>query len=207
MSAMNNFTLAPEAESSTAGLSRHERSDNNKDEWLTPPEILKPLGAFDLDPCAPVVRPWSMAAHHYTWKDNGLVKPWHGRVWCNPPYGAEAPRWLGRLAEHGDGIALIFARTETDAWFSHIWPCAHAVLFIRGRITFCHVTGKRGPSAAGAPSALIAYGANNVEVLRNSGIDGKLIELRAAEDASGACSAICAHGAPQGAQKTNGGPR
>lgn len=58
-----------------------------KDEWLTPPEIIKALGQFDLDPCAPVVRPWDTAERHYSIKDNGLMLPWSGRVWCNPPYG------------------------------------------------------------------------------------------------------------------------
>ena len=35
---------------------------DTKDEWLTPPNILRALGAFDLDPCAPEKRPWEMAA-------------------------------------------------------------------------------------------------------------------------------------------------
>ncbi len=26
---------------------------DNKEEWLTPPEIIQALGTFDLDPCAP----------------------------------------------------------------------------------------------------------------------------------------------------------
>lgn len=47
------------------GLSAHQNNGGH-DEWLTPPEILRALGAFDLDPCAPVVRPWETAAKHYT---------------------------------------------------------------------------------------------------------------------------------------------
>lgn len=85
-----------------------------KDEWLTPPEIVHALGDFDLDPCAPVRRPWSTATHHYTVLDNGLTKPWFSRVWMNPPYGRETGIWLNKLAVHGDGIALVFARTETS---------------------------------------------------------------------------------------------
>lgn len=64
----------------------HERdARDGKDEWLTPPEIIRALGEFDLDPCAPIVRPWDMAKAHYTELDNGLIRPWHGRVWLNPP--------------------------------------------------------------------------------------------------------------------------
>lgn len=54
-------------------------TDNN-DEWLTPPEILRALGPFDLDPAAPIVRPWDMAARHYTKIDDGMSQPWEGRV-------------------------------------------------------------------------------------------------------------------------------
>lgn len=48
----------------------------NADEWLTPQNILNALGPFDLDPCAPINRPWDMAARHYTVADDGLSKPW-----------------------------------------------------------------------------------------------------------------------------------
>lgn len=65
-----------------------------KDEWLTPPSILKALGDFDLDPCSPINRPWDTAKKHYTIEDNGLNKKWEGRVWCNPPYGDEAEDWI-----------------------------------------------------------------------------------------------------------------
>ena len=46
-------------------LSAHQKNGGH-DEWLTPPNILLALGAFDLDPCAPIVRPWDTAALHYT---------------------------------------------------------------------------------------------------------------------------------------------
>lgn len=35
-------------------------------EWLTPRNIVDALGPFDLDPCAPIVRPWPTAVQHYT---------------------------------------------------------------------------------------------------------------------------------------------
>jgi hypothetical protein len=152
-----------------------------RDEWLTPPEILKALGEFDLDPCAPIVRPWPMAREHYTRLDNGLLKPWKGRVWLNPPYGAETGKWLGRLAEHGNGIALVFARTETEMFFNHVWPKASAIFFFEGRINFYSVDGKRSPANAGAPSCLIAYGDASWELreawLQNR-LRGKFIQLQ-----------------------------
>lgn len=148
-----------------------------KDEWLTPPELLAKLGNFDLDPCAPIVRPWDTAKKHYTRHDNGLMQPWHGRVWLNPPYGSQTGKWLHRLADHGDGIALIFARTETKAFFDGVWDVANAVLFLRGRIHFCDINGAPARSA-GAPSCLVAFGGCNVRALLDCGLPGKLIVLR-----------------------------
>ncbi|MBK1674710.1 adenine methyltransferase [Ectothiorhodospira shaposhnikovii] len=152
-----------------------------KDEWLTPPDILDALGSFDLDPCSPINRPWPTAAAHYTILDDGLKQPWHGRVWCNPPYGLEAAKWLDRLADHGDGIALIFARTETTMFFEHVWAKASALLFIRGRLHFRHVNGQRAKANGGAPSVLVAYGERNAAALRNCGIDGHLVMLDATQ--------------------------
>lgn len=153
-----------------------------KDEWLTPPSIIQALGEFDLDPCAPHAsrRPWDTAKHHYSAEDDGLSKPWHGRVWCNPPYGLEAARWLERLAAHGDGIALIFARTETAMFFDHVWNKADALLFFRGRLHFHHVDGSRAPANAGAPSVLVAYGQRNKRALQSSGLPGFVLNLEAA---------------------------
>lgn len=159
------------------GVSAHERAPDAKEEWLTPPEIIRSCGTFDLDPCAPVVRPWEMAASHYTWRDNGLRKPWRGRVWLNPPYGNETSKWMWRLAEHGNGVALIFARTETETWFRHIWGKASAVLFLQGRLSFFNVDGTRGRNNAGGPSALIAYGDSNATSLRACGLSGYLVRL------------------------------
>lgn len=161
------------------GMGGHHSAAMLKDEWLTPPEILRALGDFDLDPCAPHAsrRPWEMATRHYSLEDNGLAQPWAGRVWLNPPYGRETARWLDRLADHGDGVALIFARTETDMFFRHIWGRADAVLFLRGRLHFHHVDGRRAGANAGAPSCLVAYGRHNADRLANCGLDGHLVEV------------------------------
>ncbi len=160
------------------GIGSHQLPKMLKDEWLTPPNIIDALGPFDLDPCSPVVRPWPTAKKHYTVSDDGLSQKWEGRVWCNPPYGLVAAKWLDKLASHGNGIALIFARTETKMFFDHVWNRANAVLFIEGRLFFYHSTGKIATGNGGAPSVLIAYGKENVDSLRSSGINGKLIYLK-----------------------------
>jgi hypothetical protein len=157
------------------GIGSHQSAKMGKDEWLTPPEIIQSLGDFSLDPCAPVLRPWDTAKTHYTIDDDGLTKDWFGRVWCNPPYGLEAVKWLERMALHDNGIALIFARTETNMFFDQVWEKATALLFLKGRLYFHHVDGTRAKANAGAPSVLIAYGVNNAQILRDSGIKGKFL--------------------------------
>ncbi len=136
----------------------------NNDEWLTPLEIIENLGEFDLDPCSPIDRPWDTAKKHYTIEDDGFKQPWEGRVWCNPPYGKETFKWIDKLATHGNGTALIFARTETIGFHEHIWQRADAIFFFRGRIKFHYVDGTQG-GPANAPSCLVAYGQDNVDML------------------------------------------
>lgn len=150
--------------------------DEQKDEWLTPPHIMAALGEFDLDPCAPINRPWATAATHFTIVDDGLNQAWEGRVFCNPPYGRETQKWLNKCAEHNNCIALVFARTETRMFFDSIWSKATAIFFIKGRLSFHSVDGKKG-GTAGAPSVLVAYGKENAEYLKNIKIAGCYVDL------------------------------
>lgn len=161
-----------------SGMGSHHSHLAGKDEWLTPPEIIQALGPFDLDPCAPISRPWDTAKNHYTIDDDGLSKEWHGRVWCNPPYGRKTGYWLEKCAIHNNAIALIFARTETTDWVYFVWAKAHSILFIYGRLHFYHVSGARAAANSGAPSALISYNAENTEALEKSGIRGRLVRLQ-----------------------------
>lgn len=95
----------------------------------------------------------------------------------NPPYGKKARLWMERLADHGSGIALIFARTDTELFKDTVWDVAHAVLFLQGRLRFLLPDGKPAPHNSGAPSALVAFGKTAVERLRDCKLPGKFIQL------------------------------
>lgn len=152
----------------------HDRDlENGKEEWLTPPPIIQALGDFDLDPCAPIARPWPTAKQHFTIQDNGLIRPWQGRVWCNPPYGPKTGEWMGRCSAHKNVTALIFARTETRQFFDYIWGKAAAVCFLKGRLSFYHVNGTKG-GTAGAPSMLVTWDAANANQLWDAVQHGRL---------------------------------
>lgn len=151
-------------------LSGHQSPTMGTDEWLTPPETMAKLGAFDLDPCSPINRPWDTARRHFNVTDDGLSRDWFGRVWMNPPFGREATRWMKKMADHGNGIALIPARTETAMFYESVWTRADAVLFLKGRPHFHRVDGSRASFNSGAPICLVAYGQRNHAALLVSGL-------------------------------------
>lgn len=144
-------------------------------DWITPKHIIDALGHFDLDPCQSPTQPWLCAARGIVRPVDGLAEPWEGRVWCNPPYSIHAAGWLAKLAQHGRGTALIFARTDTAMFFEHVWKKATAVLFLEGRLHFHYPDGKRAEANAGGPSCLVAYGQSDAEVLASCGLPGALV--------------------------------
>lgn len=150
--------------------------------WLTPPDILAALGEFDLDPCAASLpRPWPTARVMLTAEDDGLAQDWPAtaRTWLNPPYGPPPiiGPWMRRMAAHGRGTALIFARTETALFFETVWRRATGLLFLEGRLHFHYPDGRRADANAGAPSVLVAYGADDLDILAECGIAGHLVPL------------------------------
>jgi hypothetical protein len=135
--------------------------------WFTPKYFFDALGEFDLDPCTESFRPFNTAKKHYEFDkgQDGLMLPWKGRVWLNPPYGREINQWLVTLAHHGNGIALTFTALETQ-WAQHILKLADAVLLLAGRICFIDRFGQKSTNA-GKGSCLIAFGQRNVIALQN----------------------------------------
>jgi hypothetical protein len=158
-------------------MSGHQRPNRGRsDDWLTPPDLIESLGPFDLDPCASDRQPWRTATVQYTRADDGLSKPWQGFVWCNPPFGPEWPVWLERLADHGKGIALINARTETRPFHRLVWDRADALFFFKGRLHFHRpVTGERASFNAGAPSVLVGYGGTATSRMAGLQVPGRCI--------------------------------
>jgi DNA N-6-adenine-methyltransferase (Dam) len=158
----------------------HEASVSNSVEWYTPPWLFAALGLeFDLDPASPIGGlAWVPAKRQLSVIEDGLRQPWRGRVWLNAPYGPGVERWLDRLAEHGDGIALVFNRSDAR-WWQRVIPRATAVCFVSGRIRFVRSDGdERGHP--GAPSALVAFGLRCALALSESGLGVTLMVPRGA---------------------------
>ena len=160
------------------GIGGHQSPKIGSDTWLTPMYIINELGPFDLDPCTPQNMPWDTARKRYTKEQDGLKQPWDGYVWLNPPYGKQTGEWIKKLSDHGNGIALIFARTETNMFFEYVWHKADALLFLKGRISFHKEDGSMASSNAGAPSVLVAYGYDAELALYQCKLPGKFIRLK-----------------------------
>ena len=154
-------------------------TENTTNTWLTPPDLLKKLGRFDLDTCAAVGRPWDCAERNYTVEENGLLQRWSGRVWCNPPYGKEAAAFVARMTEHKLGLALIFMRPDTRWFQDYVLASARYLFLLRGRVRFCRIDGTPG-QAPNAASCLVAWDKSELallEELQAQGM-GKLAYLR-----------------------------
>ena len=123
----------------------------NSDTWLTPLDLIARIGKFDYDPCPFVGHQTASILE----EGDGLKSKWFGKVWLNPPY-SESKLWLDKLATHGLGVALIFARTGSS-WIQKYIRASDEICLLRGRISFMRPDGTFGHNA-GADSMLLCYG-------------------------------------------------
>lgn len=159
------------------GIGGHQSAKAISVEYYTPPEIVHALGEFDLDPCYPIMPlPWQTAKKVYTKEDDGLLMPWDGRVWLNPPYGRELATWVNKMALHNNGILLCFNRSDTDALHKYVYPFATSHFILRRRPHFYRPAApgqiERMKANSGGPIVLFAYGEQNSEALETSGLPG-----------------------------------
>lgn len=156
----------------------HESHNAATVEWYTPPWIFEGLSTeFDLDVCSPAGGiPWLPAKKCISLPTDSLKEDWNGFVWCNPPYGKETAPFLQKMCYHNNGIALVFARTDTK-WFHDYAGQASALLFIKGRVQF--IDGNKMTKSTGSTcgSVLIGYGDKARDILANSKIDGMYIHM------------------------------
>lgn len=159
-------------------IAPHLPPSERNDRWLTPLTVIDALGRFDLDPCGAPDHP--TAAEVYTLEDgrDGMLEPWFGRVWLNPPYGREMRQWVERLVEHGTGTALIPVATGTKLWQDVIFPEASAIHFYRHRIKFLRRDGKHDDMVSPQASAIVAFGEADARALEISALPGVVITIQ-----------------------------
>ena len=149
---------------------RPTASKDYKDDHYTPAWVYSPLGPFDTDPCA---GPNTIAEVNYDFSkgENGLILPWFGMVWMNPPYSLKT-EFLDKLAKHGSGLALLPNSTDCVWWQRAANQCS-AFLLLQGRIQFRAYLGKpqKGNTKG---STIFAYGQEAVTRLQKAVSRGDL---------------------------------
>ena len=109
--------------------------------WTTPQAWFDYLDLefdFTLDPCCE--HETAKCKKHYTPQEDGLSQNWKDeRVFMNPPYGKELPKWMKKAYEEArDNGALVVcfvpARVDTEWW--HRYAAKGEVRFPKGRVTF-----------------------------------------------------------------------
>ena len=164
---------AREPERAVVILSRpHVSNNSGHNEWYTPAEYIeaarKAMGGIDLDPASSEIANRTVKASiYFTAEDDGLSKPWTGRVWMNPPYAQPlVAQFSDTISEHFDAgeitqaCVLVNNATET-AWFQRMVASADAVCFPRGRVKFLNPDG--APVGAPLQGQAVIYFGNRME--------------------------------------------
>jgi len=125
---------------------------SNTGDWYTPPEIVEAVrelfGIIDLDPCSNSHEaPNVPALVHFTREDDGLSRPWSGRVYLNPPYGKGIGPWIEKVREEYEAgrvtAAVVLVKAATDTrWFR----------LLSERYPRCEVAGRLKFSGCKAPA-------------------------------------------------------
>jgi site-specific DNA-methyltransferase (adenine-specific) len=109
--------------------------------WATPQEWYDYLNLefkFTLDPCC--TEKTAKCKKYFTPAEDGLCQSWaEERVFMNPPYGREIPKWMKKAYEEAKDngalvVCLVPARVETEWW--HRYAAKGEVRFPVGRLKF-----------------------------------------------------------------------
>lgn len=139
----------------------HHRSTTN--EWYTPVEYVNAarevMAGITLDPASceyanKIVR----AAMFYDIDTNGLLQPWEGSVFLNPPYGLDdngdsnVATWVAKLISEFNGgkvkeAILLVNATPERKWFQPLWQ--YPVCFTDHRIQFYNANGQSNQPTQG----------------------------------------------------------
>lgn len=129
---------------------RHSKSTG--DSYHTPEWLYKALDAefrFELDPC-PFNPEYDPAIH-----TDGLTIDWTGkRIYCNPPYSCILPWVKKALGSNALTVFLVPVRSDTE-WFSLLVMAGAEMRYMRKRIDFTNIAGKKVHPAESSVVAIV----------------------------------------------------
>ena len=150
------------------------------DERYTPAWIFTALGdSFDLDAER---RPLGISqvptAAVWTKEDDGLTQPWHGFIWCNPPF-SNATAWADRFIAHGNGIWL--GPVANGGWHDRMTRTSDAMVLLKD---FAFIGINHAQKRSSMPLSMHGFGERAVAALHRFATAapsaGVLMERRAA---------------------------
>lgn len=157
-----------------------------RNEWFSPQNVVdaarRVMGAIDLDPASCVrANEIVRAKKYYDQSADGLIQPWHGRVWLNPPYDTFAPKFFVKLceeyAEHRVSMACLLLGVHhlTTKWFQQVEGFASILCLPAGRLKFTSSLARGNEPMHG--SAILGVGVN-LDLFRHEfGEFGIVLEL------------------------------
>ena len=127
------------------------------DMWETPQWLFDELNKefrFELGVCATPEN--AKCDRFYTKEQDGLMLPWEGVCWCNPPYGKEIGKWVEKAhksaIEGATVVVLVPSRTDTK-WFHEFAYKKAEIRFVKGRLKFGD-----SKNSAPFPSMILIFG-------------------------------------------------
>lgn len=165
----------------------HVSNNSGKYEWFTPKKYIdaarEVMGTIDLDPASSEIgNKIIQATKIYTEQDSGLVHPWSGNVWMNPPYNNSlvadfTKKLVEELPNINQACVLVNNATETKWFQNYIYEYCDSICYVRSRIKFLDVNGEEtGSSLQGQ---VIAYfGKNTDKFIENFKQFGKICPVK-----------------------------
>lgn len=139
----------------------HDGTDDRGTDPAFIAQLEQRFGAFTLDVAASAGN--AKCETFYTIEHDGLSRPWHGRVWCNPPY-SDCGSWVRKAWDEwrvgkADLIAMLLPanRCEQAWWQDLIEPRRDRpgsplrTEFLRGRMRFDRPSAVIGPKGDRPP--------------------------------------------------------
>jgi hypothetical protein len=149
------------------------QTQRTSDDYWTPKWVFDALGLqFELDVACPPEGPLHTPCKaYYTQTDDGLIQPWKGLIFMNPPYSNPTP-WVKKWLNHADGIAVLgFNRGR---WANEMWQsnakCAMLALTEDKSKLFQFDTPEGIPRGIFMPIHVWAIGKTAIKALQNSGL-------------------------------------
>lgn len=144
----------------------------SNDELRTPSYIYESFGLIDLDPCAGDLTRIGKINLNINRGEDGLLLPWFGFVYCNPPFSKKQP-WIDRMISHNNGILLLPERGSAPWCNPILMHTYEGAYFTMGK----KINFDGGSSSSNVGQYLFPFGEDAYNRLIKSGLPGRMSKV------------------------------